>query len=70
MKMKNFEAQIRQEFMQSDVRYCVYCIEPKDDKITCCGEYDFVPFRSLYPQDQRILIQKQLNEYNKWSAAQ
>lgn len=69
-KMKNFESEIRQEFMQSDTKYCVYCTEPKDDKMTCCGEYHFVPFSSLYPQDQAMLIQEQLDEYNKWSAAQ
>jgi hypothetical protein len=56
--------------MQSDTLYCVYCTETKDDKMTCCEEYHFVPFSSLYPQDQAMLIQEQLDEYNKWSAAQ
>jgi hypothetical protein len=69
-KMKDFESEIRQEFMQSDAKYCVYCTEPKDGKTTCCSEYHFVPFSSLYPQDQAILIQEQLDEYNKWSATQ
>ena len=70
MKMKDFKSEIHKELMHSDTLYCVYCIEPKGDKIVCCEEYHFVNFSNLYPQDQDILIQEQLEEYEKWSKNQ
>lgn len=68
-KMKNFEQEIREEFAKSSTLYCCYCCQPKSG-FGCCGENHFVSFGDLYPEDQDMLVQEQLDEYNKWSAAQ
>ena len=60
MKVKSLYEQFKQEFMASDIEYCCYCLEPKEDKIGCCHENHFVEFKDLYPEDQQAIINEEL----------
>lgn len=60
MKVKSLFEQFKQEFMTSDIEYCCYCLEPKEDKIGCCQENHFVTFRDLYPEDQKEIINAEI----------
>jgi hypothetical protein len=46
----------------SDIHYCPYCLAIKGDKIVCCQEADFIEFKDLYPEQQKEIIQQELNE--------
>jgi hypothetical protein len=46
----------------SDIHYCHYCLEIKGDKIVCCQEADFVEFKDLYIDQQKEIINAELNE--------
>jgi hypothetical protein len=46
----------------SDIHYCPYCLTIKGDKIVCCQEADFIEFKDLYPEQQKEIIQQELNE--------
>jgi hypothetical protein len=46
----------------SDIYYCPYCLTIKGDKIVCCQEADFIEFKDLYPEQQKEIIQQELNE--------
>jgi hypothetical protein len=46
----------------SDIYYCPYCLTIKGNKIVCCQEADFIEFKDLYPEQQKEIIQQELNE--------
>jgi hypothetical protein len=46
----------------SDIHYCPYCLTIKGDKIVCCEEADFIEFKDLFPEQQKEIIQQELNE--------
>jgi hypothetical protein len=46
----------------SGIHYCPYCLTIKGDKIVCCQEADFIEFKDLYPEQQKEIIQQELNE--------
>ena len=46
----------------SDIQYCPYCLSIKGDKIVCCQEADFIEFKDLYPEQQKEIIQQELDE--------
>jgi hypothetical protein len=46
----------------SDTQYCPYCLAIKGDKIVCCQEADFIEFKDLYPEQQKEIIQQELDE--------
>jgi hypothetical protein len=46
----------------SDNQYCGYCMTLKGDKIVCCQEADFIEFKDLYPEQQKEIIQQELDE--------
>ena len=46
----------------SDIHYCPYCLEIKGDKIVCCQEADFVEFKDLYIDQQKLIIEDELNQ--------
>ena len=46
----------------SDIHYCPYCLTIKRDKIVCCQEADFIEFKDLYPEQQKEIIQQELDE--------
>jgi hypothetical protein len=54
--MKEFYQQMKEEFLRSDTEYCYYCLEPKDDKRSCCQENHFGCFKDLYEEDQHYII--------------
>ena len=45
----------------SDTHYCPYCLAIKGNKIVCCQEADFIQFKDLYPEQQKEIIQQELN---------
>jgi len=36
----------------SHVHYCCYCYEPKDEKISCCQESDFIQLKDFDHETQ------------------
>ncbi len=58
--MKSVFVQYSEHF--SDIHYCPYCLAIKGDKIVCCQEADFIEFKDLYPEQQKEIIQQELNE--------
>jgi len=46
----------------SGIQYCPYCLSIKGNKIVCCQEADFIEFKDLYPEQQKDVIQQELNE--------
>jgi hypothetical protein len=58
--MKSVFVQYSEHF--SDIHYCPYCLAIKGNKIVCCQEADFIEFRDLYPEQQKEIIQQELNE--------
>jgi len=67
MKLKTFADNIREELKRSGELYCCYCAMPKGEKWHCCQENHFVPFGDLYEEDQNMLIQEAIDEYEDWS---
>lgn len=61
MKMKSLFEQYMEAFKEdTDTLYCCYCLEPQEGKIGCCQENHFVSFSDLYPEDQRDIIENEL----------
>ena len=58
--MKTLFEQYSEHF--SDIHYCPYCLAIKGDKIVCCQEADFIEFKDLYPEQQKEIIQQELDE--------
>ena len=58
--MKTLFEQYSEHF--SDIHYCPYCLTIKGDKIVCCQEADFIEFKDLYPEQQKEIIQQELDE--------
>ena len=46
----------------SDIHYCPYCLTIKGDKIVCCQEADFIEFKDLDLDQQKEIIQPELDE--------
>ena len=46
----------------SDIHYCPYCLAIKGDKIVCCQEADFTKFKDLYIEQQKEIINAELDE--------
>lgn len=64
---RDFRSELKSEFMASDTEYCVYCLEPKGDKRSCCEENHFVPFRDLDIEDQEYMLDDEVDKYEEWS---
>ena len=47
----------------SDIHYCPYCLTTKGNKIVCCQEADFIGFKDLYPEQQKQIIEDELNNH-------
>lgn len=62
MKVKSLYEQFKQEFMSSSELYCCYCTQPHEGKIGCCQENHFVPFSDLYEEDQRDIINNEIEQ--------
>ena len=60
MKSKSLYEEYKKEFMASGTEYCCYCLEPKDDKYSCCQENHFVEFKDLYEEDQQYIINSEI----------
>jgi hypothetical protein len=58
--MKSVFVQYSEHF--SDIHYCPYCLTIKGNKIVCCQEADFVEFKDLYIDQQKLIIEDELNQ--------
>ena len=58
--MKTLFEQYSEHF--SDIHYCPYCLTIKGDKIVCCQEADFIEFKDLYLDQQKEIIDSELND--------
>ena len=58
--MKTLFEQYSEHF--SDIHYCPYCLTIKGDKIVCCQEADFTKFKDLYIEQQKEIINAELDE--------
>jgi len=47
--------------LQKNVQYCCYCIELKNDAISCCQENHFVDFQDLDDDTQLDIITEMIN---------
>jgi len=58
--MKTVFVQYSEHF--SDIHYCPYCLAIKGNKIVCCQEADFIEFKDLDLDQQKAIIEDELNE--------
>lgn len=56
--MKSLIEQYREEF--HGIEYCCYCMEPKDNKYSCCQENHFIPFQDFDDKDQIQMIEDEI----------
>ena len=47
----------------SEIHYCPYCLNIKGNKIVCCQEADFIPFKDLDLDQQKAIIEDELDTY-------
>jgi len=47
----------------SDIHYCPYCLAIKGNKIVCCQEADFIEFKDLDLDQQKAIIEDELDTY-------
>jgi hypothetical protein len=53
--MKDFLESAKEDL--KGVEYCPYCIEPRGDKRSCCGENHFINFEDFDDDTQRDIVQ-------------
>ena len=46
----------------SDILYCCYCLEPKGESYSCCQENHFIEFKDLDIEEQKEIINAELDE--------
>jgi hypothetical protein len=61
--MKDFLQQAKESLQ--DVLYCVYCLEPKNEQISCCEENHFIPFEHFDDETQTQIVQDEYDLGNK-----
>ena len=66
-KRRDLRAEFRSEFMSSQAEYCLYCLEPKRDRLHCCGENHFAIFSELPKEDQESMLDDEVEIYEEWS---
>jgi hypothetical protein len=60
VNMKSLFEQYREQF--SDILYCCYCLEPKGESYSCCQENHFIEFKDLDIEEQKEIINAELDE--------
>jgi hypothetical protein len=60
VNMKTLFEQYREQF--ADILYCCYCLEPKGENYRCCDENHFVEFQELNIEEQKVIIDDELNQ--------
>jgi hypothetical protein len=60
VNMKSLFEQYKEHF--AEIMYCCYCLEPKGESWSCCQENHFVEFQDLYLEDQKFIIESELDE--------
>jgi hypothetical protein len=58
--MKTLFEQYREQF--AEIEYCCYCMEARDSKSGCCQENHWVEFKDLGIEDQKEIIQQELDD--------
>ena len=60
VNMKTLFEQYREQF--ADILYCCYCLEPKGESYKCCDENHFIEFQELDIEEQKIIIDDELDQ--------
>ena len=60
--MKSVFVQYSEHF--SDIHYCPYCLNAMGNKIVCCEEADFIQFKDLDLDQQKAIIEDELDQYS------
>jgi hypothetical protein len=60
--MKSLFQTYLEEF--SDIKYCPYCLTIKGNRIVCCQEADFIEFKELDLDQQKQIIEDELDQYS------
>ena len=58
--MKSLFQTYLEEF--SDIKYCPYCLTIKGNRIVCCQEADFIEFKDLDLDQQKAIIEDELDQ--------
>jgi hypothetical protein len=61
--MKDFLQQAKEDL--KGVEYCPYCMEPRNDKRSCCEENHFINFEDFDDETQTQIIQDEYDLGNK-----
>ena len=48
----------------ADIHYCPYCLNAMGNKISCCQEADFIQFKDLDLDQQKAIIEDELDQYS------
>jgi hypothetical protein len=59
VNMKTLFQQYQDQF--ADIPYCCYCLEPKGESWSCCDENHFIEFKDLDIEDQKEIINAELD---------
>ena len=54
------------ELQKSNDLYCPYCLKINSSGV-CCNDYKFVEFNKLTPNDQDLLVQEMVDEYESYA---
>jgi len=60
VNMKTLFEQYAEQF--SDILYCCYCLEPKGESYSCCQENHFIEFKDLDIDQQKDIIDAELDD--------
>jgi hypothetical protein len=60
--MKDFLIQAKEDL--HGVQYCPYCMEPRNDKRSCCGEVHFLEFQEFDDETQTQIVQDEYDSAN------
>ena len=65
MTREELRERVTEELRQSSEEYCLYCLEYRGEKWSCCKENHFSRFVDLYEEDQAELIEQAIAEYEE-----
>ena len=60
--MKDFLIQAKEDL--HGVLFCPYCMEPRGDKRSCCGEVHFLEFQDFDDETQTQIVQDEYDSAN------
>jgi hypothetical protein len=55
--VKNYIIEYKEQYAHE--KYCPYCVTPKNNRLVCCGEADWVNFEDLDDNTQLEIIKEE-----------